>query len=55
MDTCPLLSPHQNPRAQPFVEGWVDAFHRNDILFLRLEDYIKDTPGTLRTVLQCVP
>lgn len=40
---------------QPFVEGWTAAFHRNDILFLRLEDYVKDMPGTLKAVLQCAP
>lgn len=39
----------------PFVEGWVEAFHRNDILFIRLEDYIKDTKLILGSVMTCAP
>lgn len=36
----------------PFVDGWVAAFPRNDILFLRTEDLIKDTPATMTLVLK---
>lgn len=51
----PHRGPPPAPPAQLFVEGWTEAFHRNDILFLRLEDYIKDTPATLKAVMTCAP
>ncbi|XP_012936464.1 carbohydrate sulfotransferase 15 [Aplysia californica] len=33
-----------------FIKDWMKVFPKNQILFLRFEDYVKDIPGTLKKV-----
>lgn len=44
--------PRPARRAQPFVEGWTAAFPRNDILFMRTEDYVANTSFALNEVFK---